>query len=432
MLLPLSLLIGCIGAMVFGIVTLFNAERAMRLDRATNMVWVIGQAEVETLRLDAALARNPPADVALRHDLLVRRLSLLCAAPQRRRLQDYEGADEICAAGERIAGQSLDGALHNTALARDVDTLRDLLHRASTQAMTAEWEALSQRLENHRAAVTQVMASLAGAVLAAIYLGWRGYSNQNALLRAETTRLHALELERDLERERVTSTYWRDFAAVVSHQFRTPLAVIDSAAQRLLRRGRQLDTAALAEKQATIRQMVAAMGRMVDTALISGEVENDRRPAECAAHDLVPLLGGLVAEIAPRAAPRKILLRVEAPRAIAWCDPHLVLHIVINLIENALRHTPGPAPVILRLEPADEGWALSVADSGPGIADEELPHIFERFRTRADGGSGLGLWIARRLAEMQGGRLTVQSASATGSVFTLHLTRTGAGEEGTA
>ena len=104
------------------------------------------------------------------------------------------------------------------------------------------------------------------------------------------------------------------------------------------------------------------------------------------------------------------------------------LQILQNLLTNALRHTPEGGRVVVGARRAERGMvAISVEDSGSGIAPDDLPHIFERFyradssRARATGGSGLGLTITRRLVEAHGGAIGVESALGQGSRFTFTL-----------
>jgi two-component system sensor histidine kinase BaeS len=98
-----------------------------------------------------------------------------------------------------------------------------------------------------------------------------------------------------------------------------------------------------------------------------------------------------------------------------------------NLLNNALSHTPKGGAITVRARQRDNQVEVSVADTGEGIPSEDLPYIFERFyrvdksRSRATGGSGLGLTIARRLVEVHGGRIEVQSELGKGSCFTFTL-----------
>ena len=108
-------------------------------------------------------------------------------------------------------------------------------------------------------------------------------------------------------------------------------------------------------------------------------------------------------------------------------DADRIAQVLHNLLSNALRSTPRGGRIVLSARRTEEGVALAVVDSGPGIPEEDPPHMFERLhkgdraRQRAEGGSGLGLAIARSMVEMLGGRIGVTSPSGAGATFTFVL-----------
>ena len=108
-------------------------------------------------------------------------------------------------------------------------------------------------------------------------------------------------------------------------------------------------------------------------------------------------------------------------------DGTRIAQAVGNLLENAITHTPEGGSVTVSAHAAANGIEVTVADTGPGIAAEDLPRLFDRFyradpsRSRSTGGSGLGLTIARRLVEAHGGSIEVESALGEGSRFTVRL-----------
>ena len=115
--------------------------------------------------------------------------------------------------------------------------------------------------------------------------------------------------------------------------------------------------------------------------------------------------------------------------ATASVDSSRIRQAVGNLVSNAVRFTPAGGHVVVGVRRADDGYNLTVTDDGTGIADEHLPHLFDRFyraeqsRSRSTGGSGLGLAITKHLAEAHGGRITVTSQLGSGSTFTIWLPR---------
>ena len=123
-----------------------------------------------------------------------------------------------------------------------------------------------------------------------------------------------------------------------------------------------------------------------------------------------------------------VLTSQIAPDLTASVDPDAVTRMVLNLLENAVKYTPaGQVELIAHHTTHDGEIQIAVADSGPGIPTQHLPHIFERFcradqsRSREQGGAGLGLAIAHDLARAHGGDITICSVPGDRSTFTLHL-----------
>lgn len=142
------------------------------------------------------------------------------------------------------------------------------------------------------------------------------------------------------------------------------------------------------------------------------------------------LLQQVQAAFAHQAAQQGVTLRVEAEHNLLAVngDEIRLRQVLSNLVSNALRYTPEGGQIVLGATAnGDRQVVLTVRDTGPGIAPDDLPFIFDRFyradkaRAAESGGSGLGLAIAKALAEAHGGALTVQSAPGQGSTFTLQL-----------
>jgi signal transduction histidine kinase len=126
---------------------------------------------------------------------------------------------------------------------------------------------------------------------------------------------------------------------------------------------------------------------------------------------------------------KEIMLEIEPPSELpdVNVDPDRVTQVLVNLLDNALRYTPAGGMITLSATQIQEGVAIAVKDSGPGIPAEDLNHLFERFyrgdksRQREQGGSGLGLAIAKSLVESQGGRIRVESQLGEGATFIIEL-----------
>ena len=235
---------------------------------------------------------------------------------------------------------------------------------------------------------------------------------------------------RDVTEERRLERLKSDFVATVSHELRTPLAAVYGAALTLIGRdlsGRDEIQRALV---AQIAEQSARLAAIVEDILLTGELEAGRLRLEPAEVDPLEL-----ARIAVEAA-RARIGKDEAVELVASedvgsvnADAGRLRQVLDNLIENAIKYSPGDGRTEVRVE-ADE-WTVSiaVADEGIGIPPEEHERIFQKFYrldpAQADGvgGSGLGLYVCRELVERMEGRVLVDSVPGRGSTFTVELPR---------
>ena len=435
--LPLAILIACIGVLAVALVQLTDIARTMRLDAPGNMLWVISQADIEALRTQNALANARLYDwdakardtVGLRYDILMSRLALLSEGPQQRFLANLGITETIANQTEQVESFDPNRRPFTEETARAFDGVLSELHatlyRSANRQMVAGWESQSSQMQRYRETVYRVIAAVLGVILGAMLLGWQIISGKQSLLRAEEARLRAIRLEHELEGVRATASYYRDFASVVSHQFRTRLAIIDSAAQRLVRSGKMPDMVQLTERRGIIRQTVARLTRLVDAALMAGRLDHGGVELSIAEHDLTELAGDIADEFRRGMPDRDIRVETSDHPVPVSCDAALVSHILMNLIDNALKYSPPDQPITVSFEMAGHRAACTVADRGDGISEADLPRIFERFRRgtgRTDTQSaGIGLWIARQLAVLQGGTLEFANRQGHGAAFTLWL-----------
>ncbi len=230
-----------------------------------------------------------------------------------------------------------------------------------------------------------------------------------------------------LARLRASFATQRRFVGDAAHELRGPLAAIRGRGDVLL-----LDSAldgAAREGVALMRDEAARMGRLVANLLLLARGDEaraiDRRPVE-----LDVLLLEVARQARAPAAARGVTVALgHEDQAAALGDADLLKQLLLNLVDNAVAYTPPGGRVELSLDvDGDQAW-LSVRDTGPGIPAADLERIFERFyrldeaRTRRSGGAGLGLAIARWIAEAHGGHIAVESVVGRGSVFTLVLPR---------
>jgi PAS domain S-box-containing protein len=234
------------------------------------------------------------------------------------------------------------------------------------------------------------------------------------------------ELERALDNERSAAEFYRGFASAVSHQFRTPLAIIDSSAQRLIRRGDKITAEEVAQRAVRIRANITRLSRFVEATLDAARLETGRievKAEPCNFADLVLAACARQKELTPE---RKIVFSTASERGIfAMCDPTLCEHILSNLLSNAVRYSSPESPIELGLTQSQGRVQCAVADQGVGVPENEVPRLFERFfraSTAVDiAGTGIGLSLSRELAWLQEGDITVATSEGKGSTFTLAM-----------
>ncbi|MER6430923.1 HAMP domain-containing sensor histidine kinase [Streptomyces sp900105245] len=221
-----------------------------------------------------------------------------------------------------------------------------------------------------------------------------------------------------------SETRVRQFVADASHELRTPLASIRGYAE-LTRRGRERVGPDTRHALGRIESEAGRMTLLVEDLLLLARLDAGR-PLQFEQTDLIPLVVDTVSDT--RAAGMDHSWRLDLPDepALVAADAARVQQVLVNLLGNARKHTPPGTTVIARVQRRGTWMCVDVEDNGPGIPDELLPHVFERFargdsaRSRATGSTGLGLAIVQAVAAAHGGAVTVDSVPGR-TVFTVHL-----------
>ena len=216
----------------------------------------------------------------------------------------------------------------------------------------------------------------------------------------------------------------RDFVANVSHELRTPLTSICGYAETLLTD--RPDDATTRRFLETILSNGRRMQRLVDDLLDLSRIESGRWQPVAVALDPAAAAREVWASLGDRTGARPVEFAIDSAldafELIA--DPDALRQILTNLLDNSLRHTPAGGTITCRIRREDGGVAVSVGDTGTGIARDHLPRIFERFyradasRSRDAGGTGLGLAIVKHLVEGHGGRVSAESERGQGTTVT--------------
>jgi signal transduction histidine kinase len=233
------------------------------------------------------------------------------------------------------------------------------------------------------------------------------------------------EMTRRLKETRRAQT---DFVANVSHELRTPLTSIKGTVETL-RDGAVDDIEVRDRFLATVEGETDRLIRLVNDLLLLSRVDSESLPLRLRPVDLAGLARAAVERLAPQAQARSVTVRVEAAEGLPQpeADPDRLAQVLGNVLDNAIKYSPAGGQVVVGVGGAADRLRVSVRDEGPGIAAAELERIGERFyradkaRARAEGGSGLGLSIARALVEAHGGELRIESTEGAGTTVSFTL-----------
>ena len=231
------------------------------------------------------------------------------------------------------------------------------------------------------------------------------------------------QIETSFRAQEASERRLRRFVADASHELRTPLAAVRAYAE-LFERGASARPADLERSMSGISRESERMSVLVDDLLLLARLD-DGRPLERVPVELDDVVGEAVETSQALDPGRPIELRAE--RAVVVGDRVRLRQIVDNLLANVRAHTPAGTPVSVSLTRVNGSAEIAVSDSGPGLDDEHLEHVFERFyradasRARASGGVGLGLAIVAAVAEAHGGSVSASSEPGHGATFRIAL-----------
>lgn len=239
----------------------------------------------------------------------------------------------------------------------------------------------------------------------------------------------AVAVVRDMTEERRLDKLRKDFIANVSHELRTPISMLQGYSEAIVD-----DIAETEEEKKEIARIIydesLRMGRLVNDLLDLARMEAGHITLQEQSVIIMPFTERVANKFVGVAKEKKIAIQfeseVERERELS-IDPDKIEQVLTNLIDNAIRHTPGGGEVTVSLNRNTQGYLFFVQDTGSGIPEEDLPFVFERFykadkaRTRGKAGTGLGLAIARNIVEAHGGHIQVQSKLDQGTTFTFFL-----------
>ncbi|HUR35781.1 MAG TPA: ATP-binding protein [Vicinamibacterales bacterium] len=343
--------------------------------------------------------------------------------------------DRVIAARQ---GGTIDTALAE-ARAADTGAPREAVRSLITELEDEETRLLASRREtasraylravNGRIGSAIVSAALLIAVVVTAGVHARSKSKkEDELVRSEQRAREAANREQEARAEAERANLEKDqFLAVLSHELRTPLNAVLGWAQILQAAGPTEPT--IVRALASIRRNAEAQQRLVEDLLDVSRIVSGKLPLEREAFDLRGAIAAAVESIRPAAASKGVAVFSQLdPTAPTHGDAGRIQQVAGNLLSNAVKFTPSGGHISVALRDRGTAGELEVRDDGVGIAADLQPHIFERFRqgdgstTRAHGGLGLGLAIAKHIVDAHHGTIEVESPGLDGgAVFRVRI-----------
>jgi two-component system, OmpR family, sensor kinase len=234
-------------------------------------------------------------------------------------------------------------------------------------------------------------------------------------------------LEEKLAAERHLTMLQRNFVSMASHEFRTPLNIIDGHAQRLAKTNGRFSSEDIGERAGKIRGAVQRMTHLMEnllssSRLVDGDVGLYFHPSE---FDLAALLRD-VCHLHQEISPKSQIIQFERAESLPMLgDAKLLFQVFSNVLANAIKYSPSGGPIKVAGARAADDLVVTIEDHGIGIPHQDLKRLFERYYrgTNAVGtvGTGLGLYLVKMIVELHGGGIAVESVEGQGSKFTVRL-----------
>ncbi len=306
---------------------------------------------------------------------------------------------------------------------RETPILRDVLERRGigdllslplliNGAVMGRLTFVSQRAEEYDTHLAQLSALLAERTANVVRMVQLRAAQQSAL--AKMTELDGLR---------------QDFVATVSHELRTPLTGILGYLELLLNRWNSLDDERRINMLQRVQSAATRLEHLVNDLLLFSNVEHQDIHLQLGRFPLRSLIEQAAEEIGTKY--RNQVFNVQIPPAdlFVMVDAQRTIQVIANILDNAVKYSKVGSPVFLRSSAGRMSIRISIRDQGPGIGPEDMPKLFQRFSTLGHAprpgqvGTGIGLYICKKLVEAMNGEITVNSRPGTGSTFHIRLPR---------
>jgi signal transduction histidine kinase/HAMP domain-containing protein len=234
-----------------------------------------------------------------------------------------------------------------------------------------------------------------------------------------------VDVIRDVSREREIDEVKSALISTVSHELRTPLTLIHGFAELLVLRDMPVERQRSAAEE--ILEASKRLARLIDDLLSVSRMESGRLVLDPRPLDLAAVVERMLSPFRAMATTHTLRAKLPGALPVVWGDPDKVEQILTNLVGNAIKYSPEGGEVLVTVEHDEDAVQVSVRDQGIGMSPRDMGQLFEKFyrvdrdEVRRAGGTGLGLYITKRLVEMHGGHISAESWPGVGSVFTFTL-----------
>ncbi|MFK4825857.1 sensor histidine kinase [Paenochrobactrum sp. BZR 588] len=425
---------------------LLKVERSLESFVGENMLWAVNQADRESRRFSDALLLDGDNEelIELRFEILKSRINLLSIGPQLEYFQNIGAAkqlENIIATMKQIEERyEIEEHLEQAeilSIYREILPVFNDFGRIANLSMIHERDAGGDARDHQLNIIYLTMVAVLGLMTAGAVLSYLLIMNIKSANRANTELRHYQEeleaivdqrtqaLKVALKNEKKANEIYKGFLTTVSHQFKTPVAIIDLIAQRFIRHPEDITSEAVTEAVGRIREAVSRLTRIIEST-ISGDVINGKGvKLKAEQFDLLEIIGQSIAyhqDIYPL---RSVHFDHHITEVPYYGDKTLLEQIVVNLLANADMYSPDNTAIDVTALLSDNVFICRVKDYGVGIPAHEAEMIFDRFYRATNvahlSGSGLGLSFSRQIAQMHGGDLKLVATGSGITEFELRL-----------
>lgn len=314
---------------------------------------------------------------------------------------------------EELIGQKLEVLLPERFRSSHVEHRQQYHNEPRTRQMGAGLDLFARRKDGSEIPVDIMLAPVttrAGTVVTAV-------------VRDVTERTTREQIVRQLMQQR------EDYVATLTHDLKTPILAANRAIQLMM----DGDFGSVSDSQQevlkTLLESNESMYKLVRTLLDVYRYDSGMKKLVLASHDMTQFIQNFLMDVKPLAQSKAISIEFKLPLEPVFviCDPDEIKRVFQNLVDNALKFTPHGGSVQVRVETSSERVVIAIVDTGRGIPEHERSQLFQRFWQAAPGarnyaGTGLGLYLCRKIVELHGGDIWCESAVGSGSTFYFTLT----------